>query len=388
MKFKLLLIPVIFFIILVPFIINAESCDLDKISIESVILKNKSDQVVEVEPPIIDGKSIKINLKMINVGDTMEYSLVLKNDSFEDYEIDENSFQSNSGYIEYSLDSKNGSTIIKAGEEKEVCLKVQYKTAVPDSAFNGATYNDNENIALNLSHQQALDNIKNPQTSYHFFLLILAIILCLGTIIFLMFYKKKNHKVIILILGIFGIIPISVLAICKVQFNIESSVSIEKGFRVDYLVREPALYTDSELTLYEKTSDTECRDLYVGDEKYNVCDSIIIKDNMLHREGESVPLNVIKLKGLDLELDNGCDERDDGSFICSPDLIMDLDFSKWYYYKKYINDNGYVFDQNDRQIMFSEYDDSSFVDESFFANAPQTFTMPSHHVLFSSSRGR
>jgi len=387
MKFRLLLIPFILFMLFIPIVGRAENCDLDKIKIQSVSIKDKSNSVIEVEPPKIDGKNIKVNLKMTSVGDSMEYSLILKNDSNEDYEIDENSFQSNSGYIEYSIDSSNNSTVIKAGEEKKVYLKVQYKTAIPDSEFNGEVYNSNENLALNLSNVQVLDNIVNPQTSYRVFLLLLAIILCFSAILFLMFYKKKNNTLMIFILGIISIIPISVFALCKVQINIDSSVSIERGFRVDYLIDEYALYTDSELDKYEKTRDTMCNVLYVGEEKYNYCDKILIKDNTLHKEGSSVELNQMKIKVVDAESRENCEMKNDKSVVCPTSLLInEQNILTWYYYEYLIKQNGYVFDSNDKQIMnFQEYVDAEYDLGSFFVNAPQTFTMPSHHVLFSSS---
>ena len=387
MKFRLLLIPFILFMLFIPIVGRAENCDLDKIKIQSVSIKDKSNSVIEVEPPKIDEKNIKVNLKMTSVGDSIEYTLLLKNDSNEDYEIDENNFQSNSGYIEYSIDSSNNSTVIKAGEEKEVYLKVQYKTVIPDSEFNGEVYNSNENLALNLSNEQVLDNIVNPQTSYRVFLLLLAIILCFSAIIFLMFYKKKNNTLMIFILGIISIIPISVFALCKVQINIDSSVSIERGFRVDYLIDEYALYTDSELDKYEKTRDTMCNVLYVGEEKYNYCDKILIKDNTLHKEGSSVELNQMKIKVVDAESRENCEMKNDKSVVCPTSLLInEQNILTWYYYEYLIKQNGYVFDSNDKQIMnFQEYVDAEYDLGSFFVNAPQTFTMPSHHVLFSSS---
>ena len=322
MKLRLLLIPFILFMLFIPIVGRADNCDLDKIKIQSVSIKDKSNSIIEVEPPKIDGKNIKVNLKMTSVGDSIEYTLLLKNDSNVDYEIYENSFQSNSGYIEYSIDSSNNSTVIKAGEEKEVYLKVQYKTVIPDSEFNGEVYNSNENLALNLSNVQVLDNIVNPQTNYRIFLLLLAIILCFLAIIFLMFYKKKNNTLMIFILGIVSIIPISVFALCKVQINIDSNVSIERGFRVDYLIKAYALYTDSELAKYEKTSETKCYVLYVGEEKYNICSNILIKDNTLHKEGSSVELNQMKIKVVDDELRENCEMKDDKSVVCPTSLSI------------------------------------------------------------------
>ena len=385
MKFRLLLIPFILFMLFIPIVGRAENCDLDKIKIQSVSIKDKSNSVIEVEPPKIDEKNIKVNLKMTSVGDSIEYTLLLKNDSNEDYEIDENSFQSNSGYIEYSIDSSNNSTVIKAGEEKKVYLKVQYKTAIPDSEFNGEVYNSNENLALNLSNVQVLDNIVNPQTSYRVFLLLLAIILCFSAILFLMFYKKKNNTLMIFILGIVSILPISVFALCKVQININSSVSIERGFRVDYLIGEYVLYTDSELAKYEKTRDTMCNILFVGEEKYNYCSNIIIKDDTLHKEGTSVELNAMKVKVPGLNYIEGCERREDGSLMCSPDTpIEDFVLEKWHYNEEDISNNGYVFDSNDKQIMnFSEYNNTIYINDIFEVNAPQSFTMPGHHILFS-----
>ena len=154
MNFKKLILPVILFLMLMPFMVNAETCDLDKITIDSVTIKEKTDNVTEVEQPIIEGKKIKVNLKVMEVNDSIEYKITIKNDSNEDYELGKNSLNVNSDYIEYTLKTADDGLIVKSGETKDVYLKVQYKNEVPDNEFSDGKFNDNKSFVLNLSNDQ------------------------------------------------------------------------------------------------------------------------------------------------------------------------------------------------------------------------------------------
>ena len=110
---KKLLLPILLFMMFIPFYVNAETCDTDKISISSIIVENKSDNVEEVEEATASGKNINLNLSMSNVGDNIEYKIVVKNDSNEDYEIDKTRLKLNSDYINYSFETDDNSYIVK-----------------------------------------------------------------------------------------------------------------------------------------------------------------------------------------------------------------------------------------------------------------------------------
>lgn len=86
----------------------------------------------------------------MEVNDSIEYKLVVKNDSSEEYELDENSLTANSDYIEYTLKTDDDSWVVEARKSKQVYLKVQYKNDVPDSSFADGKFNDNKSFVLNL----------------------------------------------------------------------------------------------------------------------------------------------------------------------------------------------------------------------------------------------
>ena len=83
--------------------VKAENCSPDKISISSITIEDKSDNVEELEEVATNGKNIKYNLSMSNVGDNIIYKVTVKNDSYEDYEIDNNLFNTGSKFINYSI---------------------------------------------------------------------------------------------------------------------------------------------------------------------------------------------------------------------------------------------------------------------------------------------
>ena len=231
MKLKKLILPVILFLMLMPFMVNAETCNLNKITIDSVTIKEKTNNVTEVEQPVIDGKKIKVNLKMMQVNDSIEYKLTLKNDSNEDYELDKNNFNANSDYIEYTLKTDDDSLVVEAGKSKEVYLKVQYKNEVPSTAYTDGKYNDNKSFVLNLSNSvmnDGTDTIVNPKTGDSLIFLMLICIICVGITMCMVLSRKKLNKFMVLLLTLMITIPASVYALCKTEITIESDVTIEK----------------------------------------------------------------------------------------------------------------------------------------------------------------
>ena len=223
---KKLILPILLFMMFIPFIVNAETCDTDKISISSITVEEKSDNVEEIDEASASGKNINLNLSMSEVGDNINYKIIVKNDSNEDYELDKNSFNISSDYIEYTIESDDNSNIVKANSSKTVYLKVEYKTEVPDEVFESGAYNDNKTIAINLSTNSSVDNIINPNTRVQSYIIIFILILIISVTLYVILRKKKYAQFMILIVGIAIIIPVSVYALCKCNINIESNVKI------------------------------------------------------------------------------------------------------------------------------------------------------------------
>lgn len=230
-KIKLIL-PILILALFIPFMVNAETCDINKITINSITLEEKSDNVKELEEARVNGKNINLNLSMSEVGDNVKYKITVKNDSNEGYELDKNSFNLNSDYIDYVLESEDDTNIIKANSSKTIYLIAEYKNEVPEDKFESGIFNDNKSLIVNMSTKNminVLDTLKNPNTGDSILLVSFFILLILG-ISFIIFRKTKYTKSMILIVGIMIIIPMSVYALCKVEIKFESKVQIKKAF--------------------------------------------------------------------------------------------------------------------------------------------------------------
>ena len=240
MKFlKFLLI-----VLLVPFIVMAEECDLSKISIIAMELSGRNGHAEEVDVPTYQDQNISLNLKLYEVGDSISYNMTIKNDSEEDYMIDEDAFKTDSEYIEYSLKTNDNTNVVKAGNTKEVTLIVSYKKEVEDNLLTNNKFNatNSLNLSLNTSEKEkeldiiTTDNIKesldpkeinNPITSVTSISLVCFVLLIAILIIYFSIHNKKEYnKFLILILSMI-LIP-TVYAICKCDIKIQTTIEIEK----------------------------------------------------------------------------------------------------------------------------------------------------------------
>ncbi len=219
MKKKILLLLIM---LLLPFAVNAKTCDENKIKIESIKLESIEGNTEEKSEPLITGRKINLNLKMSKVGDTALYKVLVKNESEEDYLLDENSLIEETDYIVYSLETDENK-VLKPNEEKTIYLRVNYNKKVANSDFNNGVYQDNKNLQVNLSNNN--DTVENnPYTNRNIILVSsLLIIILLGSIILI---KNKKTKYIILLLAL--LLPFTVKAICNIRLDVESNVTIVK----------------------------------------------------------------------------------------------------------------------------------------------------------------
>lgn len=232
---KKFILPILLFLMFMPFIVNAETCDTDKITIENITIETKSNNVEEIEEATASGKNISLNLSMSEIGDNIEYKFVVKNNSNKDYELDKTSLNLNSDYINYSFETDDNSNIVKANSSKNVTLRVEYKKEVPEDKFENGSYNDNRNVTIQLSNSETINvpnNLKNPNTGVQSYTIILLITLFISGSLYILLKKKKFTKYMVLIIGIAIIVPMSVYAVCKISLKIDSNVKIveEKTF--------------------------------------------------------------------------------------------------------------------------------------------------------------
>ena len=105
---KLIILLVILFI---PFIVLAEECDTSKITITSMKPNKIEGNAEVISDPTFEDRTINLDLKMYEVGDSISYDMTIKNDSEEDYMIDEDTFKTDSDYIEYTLKTKDNTIL-------------------------------------------------------------------------------------------------------------------------------------------------------------------------------------------------------------------------------------------------------------------------------------
>ena len=230
-------------VLFMPFIVNAETCDTSKVTIDSIKLDNKTKGVTQLSEPTASGKNVNLNLAMTNEGDNAIYQIVVRNDSNDDYELDSNSLGLSSDYITYTLDAGTD-PIIKANSTRTVNLRVNYTNKVPAKAFKSGAYTDSKDLAVNLSSGNSI--LSNPKTgaSYLFYIFVISAV---GVAIYKSTKKRKGSMLAILVLGVV-IIPTSVYALCKCQIKVTSSVEIQQtGFT-------GVIYRNNQNNLYEGDS--------------------------------------------------------------------------------------------------------------------------------------
>ena len=211
------------FILFIPFVVNAENCKTNSIKIKSISMKSKSKNTEELSKVTIENNKINLNLKMYDVGDFIEYKLVLDNVTDEVYYFDKDSFNIDSNYFDYEIIYRDDSSRIEPNSKNIVYLKIVYKKEVENPKFLSGIYLDKKNISFNMSNLNPI--FVNPLTMNNKLLLFIILFIVFFTIM----YLNKNDKLkynIIMLLIVF--LPIQVFAICRTKIEINSNITIGK----------------------------------------------------------------------------------------------------------------------------------------------------------------
>lgn len=209
-------------LLVMPILVFAETCDTNSIKIDSLKIKETNGNAKEKVEATKNGTEINVNLDMQNVGDSIIYEALLKNDSDEDYYLDESYLIVDTDYMEYSITSSDDSNIIKANSSKTFNVKLKYRKEVEESSYESGKYTDRNNLSLNLKTES-----KNPYTSDYIALYLAIFYLSVFGLMYLFIKKKKTEELTILLL-INLLVPLSVNALCKTEIKVNSIINIEK----------------------------------------------------------------------------------------------------------------------------------------------------------------
>ena len=221
---KKFIIMILLCVLILPFMVNANECDNDKISITSISIDDFKN-TEELTEASANGLDINLHLKMFEVDDFITYKIVVKNDSDTDYKLDSSSFNVSSDYVDYIVESSDDSYIIKANSSKEISLKVVYSNEVDSDTYESGIYNDNKDFGIIL---KSIENIIiNPETGNSSYLFIISIVLLiiLSTILFV---RRQNRKAISLLIIGSIVLPFGVWALCQKEIKVYSVVEFEE----------------------------------------------------------------------------------------------------------------------------------------------------------------
>ncbi len=166
----------------------------ENIELINIELYEKSDYVEINEDVTIKENEIISNVNFYDEGDYITYKLTIKNNNDKNYTIKEITDNNESEYLEIEYDYDE---YLKAEEEKEILLKITYRsllpydaTLTPENVFNAI--ND---IAISMNLEE---EIKNPNTLDSIY--IVLIIISLSVIAFLFTTKKLKKNYLFLLL--------------------------------------------------------------------------------------------------------------------------------------------------------------------------------------------
>ena len=96
------------------------------VEISDIVIKNISNNTVIINDAEIVEDKIKLDLKMYEVGDFIEYQFTIKNNTDKNYKINPNSFNKIIDNVEYKVTSKDNSFQINKNTSKTFTFKVTY----------------------------------------------------------------------------------------------------------------------------------------------------------------------------------------------------------------------------------------------------------------------
>ena len=199
------------------FAFAADKCNQNEIQIKNLKLTNRENSAYEVEPASVQNNEIQTNLDFFEVGDSIVYEFVIKNNSAEDFVINQDSVGIDSPYIQYDIKILDGNYLIQPGKEKKVQLNITYKNPVSNADYQNGSFQETNMLSFQLKNGS-----HNPITSPNYMIVLVVLIVMTISILFL---HKRSQKALLVILGIV-ITPLLVKAVCETSILVNSNVSI------------------------------------------------------------------------------------------------------------------------------------------------------------------
>ncbi len=151
-------------LLLLPFVVYGAECSNENIEIKDLelVTTNGGAEIIN-DAKIVDGKLV-FDVRFSKLEDNVDYKVLIKNNSDEEFLVDENSIVSNLKNIKYTISFLEDSRVIEPGKEKYVILNIKYDTKVDDSLFNSDNeYPVDDNMSFSLtSNEKEVEDTEVP----------------------------------------------------------------------------------------------------------------------------------------------------------------------------------------------------------------------------------
>ena len=212
-------------LLLFPVIVSAKINDLEVVSVEML---EKSDNVLTVEEPIVNGSSLDLNNRFYEVDDYIQYRIVMNNVSDEDIVVTSDYDELLTKYFSYEV-VLNSEDKILSNQQVELTLTIKYYEKVNEDDIVSGHYTESQKINIGMVNGQIIvseDEIVdvdlpiNPITKDA--IIIFFIIAFIAAISLIIFHNKKIVKYSLVLLLF---IPLYISAVDSV--SVTSTVEIK-----------------------------------------------------------------------------------------------------------------------------------------------------------------
>ena len=193
----------------------------NNISIESISLKEKSENLLELSKPTINGMNLGFDLSFLNLGDKAKYEVIISNNSNKEFYIDNQTKFNTSKYITYTYEFAEKTDRIKPNSTLKMNITIEYTSPVPPEKLVNGMYTEDNAMSMDLSDVI----ITNPST-YANVIALLLIFITLIVITILNISKKKKVGINLLLIGLL-LIPITTYALEKITIKATTKILIE-----------------------------------------------------------------------------------------------------------------------------------------------------------------
>ena len=217
----------------------------NNITVDNITLIEKSDNVLELSKPKINGMDLGFDLSFLNIGDYAKYKVEISNNTNKDYYINKENKFSISNYISYKYEFDDNITKIKKNSKLTVYLTIKYEKNVPVEKLVNGMYIEENSMSIDLS-----DIILTNPSTYSNIILLLLIFISLIVFTIINITKKKKIGINILLIGLL-LIPITTYALEKITVKAQIKITIEEQRNIIESMNEAGIQSNGDFWQYK-----------------------------------------------------------------------------------------------------------------------------------------